>query len=156
MKQYIYQPYPRWKYHWSGKTVVVQNAEEEAALGGGWANSPTAFDVYKSPRTNPTKRADPTKWVDDWCPADLNIGLRQKVKAELLKAHGAFWKAPDTAAADINSMRLAFDGIATVLFDGGILTEELLAKGIPALVWDSSARTMRDRRHLGGYESTGA
>jgi hypothetical protein len=35
-------------------------------------------------------------------------------------------------------MRLAFDGVAQVLFDVRILTEQLLRGEIPALIWDSA------------------
>ena len=35
-------------------------------------------------------------------------------------------------------MKLAFNGIANVLFDSGILTEQLLESDIPLLVWDSA------------------
>ena len=31
-KSYVYQPYPRWKYHRTGKSVIVQ----DAAVSGGW------------------------------------------------------------------------------------------------------------------------
>ena len=44
------QKYPRWKYHDNGKSVIVKNAEEEAALGGGWGNTPAPFAPYKGPR----------------------------------------------------------------------------------------------------------
>jgi len=57
---------------------------------------------------------------------------------ELLKADGAFWKSPDTNSADLTSMKLALDGVAKVLFDAGILTEQILNDEIPVLVWDSA------------------
>jgi hypothetical protein len=55
-----------------------------------------------------------------------------------LEAHAAFWKAPERTSAAVDSMRLAFDGIAKVLLEAEILTEQLLESDIPLLVWDSA------------------
>jgi hypothetical protein len=38
------QQYPRWKYHASGKAVIVNDPEAESALGEGWADTPAAFE----------------------------------------------------------------------------------------------------------------
>jgi hypothetical protein len=38
-----YHPYPSWRYHASGARRIVENAEEDAALGPGWASTPAAF-----------------------------------------------------------------------------------------------------------------
>ena len=35
--------FPKWKYHREKKAVVVNSAEEEKALGPGWADSPADF-----------------------------------------------------------------------------------------------------------------
>jgi hypothetical protein len=136
--KYIHQEYPKWKYHWTGKTITVQNSDEEANLGGGWANSPAAFDAYKGPKQRPTEQSDPVKWVEEWSVPGLTSVLRKKIRAQLLKAHAAFWRTPDAPNADVHSMRQAFDGIARVLFEAGILTEKLLETEIPLLVWDSA------------------
>ena len=37
--------FPKVKYHKDKKPVVVKDAEEEKALGSGWADSPAAFQV---------------------------------------------------------------------------------------------------------------
>ncbi len=37
---YIYQEFPKCKYHTTLPVKVVQNAEEEKALGRGWYNNP--------------------------------------------------------------------------------------------------------------------
>ena len=37
--------FPKWKYHKTKKAVVVNSAEEEEALGSGWADSPAAFQA---------------------------------------------------------------------------------------------------------------
>jgi hypothetical protein len=36
-----YQEFPKSKYHNDGRSKVVQNAEEEKALGAGWGDKPT-------------------------------------------------------------------------------------------------------------------
>jgi hypothetical protein len=133
----IDKEYPKWKYHWNGKAVKVKNAHEEAALGGGWANTPAAFNAYKGPRQAPVDQQDPVKWVDEWL-LGLSCNLRDKVKAAVLRAHAAFWRRPDEASANVNSMQQGFDGVAGVLFEAGILTEQLLQGDIPLLIWDSA------------------
>jgi hypothetical protein len=35
--------YPKWKYHRELAAVIVQNENEEAALGEGWEDTPAAF-----------------------------------------------------------------------------------------------------------------
>jgi len=37
---YVYEEFPKWKYHIDGRSKIVQNAEEEKALGKGWYNTP--------------------------------------------------------------------------------------------------------------------
>ena len=137
MGEYQYRAYPAAKYHYTGNTIVVKNPEEDAALGGGWADRPNAFDPYKGPRRLGPQH-DPVKWVDQWSVEGLSEGDRKKIKAQLLKAHAAFWKRPDAPNADSEAMRLAFDGVARVLFETGLLNEQPLAKEIPELVWDSA------------------
>lgn len=39
---YVYQEYPKAKYHGSGAVVTVQTAEDERALGAGWYDHPDA------------------------------------------------------------------------------------------------------------------
>jgi len=130
--------YPKWKYHWNREATVVKSLEEEKALGVGWADSPAAFDPYKGARPARTEGQDPVKWVDEWSVPGLLPDHRKRIKAQLLRADGAFERSPDPEAAVPKSMRQGFDGVAGVLFDGGILTEDLLRKEIPALVWDSA------------------
>jgi|HubBroStandDraft_4_1064222.scaffolds.fasta_scaffold18025_1 hypothetical protein len=135
---YIHQEYPKCKYSWAGKTVIVHNLEQEAALGGGWADTPAAFTPYRGPRPGRADRDDPLQWVDQWPVAQLSAVDRRRLKAQLLKADAAFWKAPDVPSAEVDTMRLAFVGIAEVLFDAGILTEPLLRNEIEQFVWDSA------------------
>ena len=128
------------KYHWNGKNAAVQNADEETALGGGWAESPSAFDAYKGPRSARTQDRHTCKWLEDWSVPGLSSEHRKKIKAQLLRADGAFERSPDAdpESAALPWMRQAFDGIAGALDDAGILTEDLLRKEIPELVWDSA------------------
>jgi hypothetical protein len=135
---YIHQEYPKTKYHWNGKAITIKNSDEEAALGGGWANTPAAFDAYKSARQARTEEQDPTKWLDEWSVPGLSSEHRKKIKAQLLRADGVFERSLDPDSAVLASMRQAFDGIARVLFEAGILTEELLRKDVSQLVWDSA------------------
>ena len=37
---YVYEEFPKWKYHPSKEPVVVQNADEESALGRDWFDRP--------------------------------------------------------------------------------------------------------------------
>src|SRR6266704_1094725 len=36
----VHQRHPKWKYHRTGKSIVVQNSDAKAALGEGWGDSP--------------------------------------------------------------------------------------------------------------------
>ncbi len=134
---YIYQEYPKVKYHWNGKDITVKGADEEAALGGGWANTPAAFAPYKGPREAGAEH-NPERWVDEWPISGLSAEDRKRIKAQLWRADSEFWKSPDAPSADSAAMRLAFDGVASVLFSAAILTEQLLRDQIPLFVWDSA------------------
>ena len=137
---YVHQEYPKVKHHWSGKNVTVRNAAEETALGGGWASSSSAFDAYKGPRRAHMEEPDACKWVDEWSAPSLSSDTRKTIKAQLLRADGAFDRSPDDdpESAALACMRQAFEGIAQVLLDAGILTQDLLRQEIPELVWNSA------------------
>jgi hypothetical protein len=137
-EKYIHQAYPKWKFHWSKPDQCVSNAEEEAKLGAGWADTSAAFAPYRDPARARPQHPDPLKWLADWMVPGLSPNHREKLKAQLLEAHAAFWKAPERTSAAVDSMRLAFDGIAKVLLEAEILTEQLLESDIPLLVWDSA------------------
>src|ERR1051326_533809 len=137
-EEYIHQEYPKVKYHWIKPTVTVNSAEEEKALGAGWGNTPATFDPYKNARLARTGRQDPVKWVDEWSVPGLSSEHRKKIRTQLLRADGAFERLSDPDSAAVASMRQAFDGVAEVLFQAGILTEDLLQDNIPQLVWDSA------------------
>jgi len=131
-------PYPTVRYHWTKDAVLANNADEEAALGGGWADTPAAFEPYTGPRPARTAQQNPIQWVDDWPVPGVTSEDRQRIKIELLRADAEFWRSPDTPSAPLTTMRQAFDGVALVLFVTGVLTESLLRKEIPQLVWDAA------------------
>jgi hypothetical protein len=135
---YVPREYPKYKHHWTKEAVVVESADEEAALGGGWADSATAFAPYQTPRPPKTEQQNPAKWVDQWPILGLTSDHRRLIKAQLLRADAAFWRSPDTPSAEMSAMRQAFDGVAKVLSEGGILTESVLRNDLSQLIWDSA------------------
>ncbi len=46
---YVYQEFPKWKYHVDGRSKIVQNAEEEKALGKGSHNTPGEIAKANAP-----------------------------------------------------------------------------------------------------------
>jgi hypothetical protein len=46
---YVYQEFPKWKYHPTQPAKIVKNSEEEKALGKGWYNTPTAMQKAMEP-----------------------------------------------------------------------------------------------------------
>jgi len=81
---------------------------------------------------------NPTKWIDEWSILGLTDEHRTSLKAAMWKADGKFWGSPDTEDDATAAIKSAFDGIAKVLFDAGLLTEALLRDEIEALAWDSA------------------
>lgn len=118
----------------------MHNAEEEAALDGGWAETEAPFVPYRGQRpARNEQQLDPVQWVDAWPVPGLSSALRHGIKAEICTADRDFWRSPDAPVAVVESMRRAYDGIARVLFEAGILTASLLQNEITVLVWDSAA-----------------
>ena len=97
--------YPKMKYHWTKDPAIVNNADDGAALGGGWADTPAAFAPYRGPRPPRTADQKAIKWVDDWPVPAVMSDHRQGIKIELLRADVAFWKSPDTPDAQHTAMR---------------------------------------------------
>jgi hypothetical protein len=129
--------YPKWKYHRNKAGAVVDNPEEEAALGPGWADAPGAFSEEAAIVTS--ERSNPLEWVDHWQVPGLLAQQREKIKAQLLKAAAVFSReSPENHACHDAPMKQAFNGIAEVLFGAGILTAKLLENEIRELVWDSA------------------
>jgi hypothetical protein len=78
-EKYTHKKYPGWKYHWTKDALIVKNAEEEAALGGGWADTPAAFEPYKGAR--PAGRiSKPSQggWISGWYRPRLPVAARIK------------------------------------------------------------------------------
>jgi hypothetical protein len=134
---YVFQPYPSWRYHWTKQARIVNNADEDAALGGGWGK-PEEFAPYRCPRPGRSDQHDPLKWVDDWPVTGLSTDFRKKIKAQLLRADATFWQSSDVESAHLTAMKLAVGGIANILFEAGILSPQLLQTDIQILVWDAA------------------
>jgi hypothetical protein len=132
------QEFPEYRYHLNGNKALIRNAQEEAALGGGWSDNPREIDLYKGPRSQDPDQYDPVKWVDEWPVSGLSEGERKKIKAGLYKAHAGFWRSPDASNAVAEAMGLAFGVIAQTLFDAGLLDEQRLREDVASLVWDSA------------------
>jgi hypothetical protein len=45
--------YPKWKYHRTQPACTVENPEQEANLGDGWADHPSAFDAPEPEAAEP-------------------------------------------------------------------------------------------------------
>jgi hypothetical protein len=45
--------YPSWRYHPTEEARIVHSAEEEEALGSGWADSPAAHGIETAPGAEP-------------------------------------------------------------------------------------------------------
>lgn len=41
--------YPRWRYHQEKEARIVYSAEQDAALGQGWVDSPADFKPIEAP-----------------------------------------------------------------------------------------------------------
>lgn len=50
----MFVEYPKAKYHATKEPALVNNAEEEVALGDGWENTPAAF-LPTEPEPKPKK-----------------------------------------------------------------------------------------------------
>lgn len=69
---YVFQAFPSVRYHISGKSQTVSSAEEEAALGEGWSDTPPAVVVAVNPD----------------CPSCLQL---IQEKAEMMAKFDASW-----------------------------------------------------------------
>lgn len=43
--------YPKWMYHRTEAARLVQDPDEESALGSDWAETPAAFEQPEEPKT---------------------------------------------------------------------------------------------------------
>jgi hypothetical protein len=82
---------------------------------------------------------DPTKWVDDWPISGLSSNHRKQIRVELLKAQVAFRRAnPHDTYRYMGPMRMAFDGVARVLFEAQVLTEDVMRNELGLLILESA------------------
>jgi hypothetical protein len=61
---YVYQEFPKMKYHPERGTTIVNNAQEEKSLGRGWYNNPGEFPKPSRVVTALENKVKPwwTKW----------------------------------------------------------------------------------------------
>jgi hypothetical protein len=64
MSEYRFQEFPKMKYHPKHEPIIVQNAEEENALGRGWVNTPNDFP--KPSRSVAVLQGPVKKWWLEW------------------------------------------------------------------------------------------
>ena len=62
MSEYVYEEFPKVKYHPKYPPRTVQNVGEEKTLGRGWVNSPNQFP--KPSRIRPTLRKFKSFWLE--------------------------------------------------------------------------------------------
>src|SRR5215831_12751435 len=104
--------YPKWKYHRTGKSVLVQDADAEASLGEGWGNFPGG------PSGLPPG-SDPLRHFDEWKLDQLNAKAKVRIKSGLLKAHADVVERSREDVVREDSMKKTFD----------VFAEEFLAAG---------------------------
>lgn len=83
---------------------------------------------------------DPTKWVDEWPIPGLSTAHRKRIKSQLLKAHATFHRNYDVRDpySFQEPVRQAFDAVARVLFEAGLLTAELLENQLRLLIVEAA------------------
>jgi hypothetical protein len=127
---YVYQTYPKCKYHRTGKTLTVKDADEEAALGEGWGDS----SVGPFGLTN----VDPLQWFDERKLESLPPEAGDRIRQGLANAHADVIDsgADHDSSARRASIRKVFELIAQVYLDAGLLTESMLSQSIPQMAYD--------------------
>ena len=85
-----------------------------------------------------TEQGGPLKWVDEWSVPCLSHDDRKSIDACFLRSHAIFLRSYANCLPAEKPMQLAFDGIAQVLFDAGLLTPELLLGELRLLVLESA------------------
>ncbi len=82
---------------------------------------------------------DPSELVDEWPLPGLSAACRNKIKAVLLRAHAAFYRADFHNPYRFKEpMEQAFSEIASILFDAQLLTAESLRDQLRLLVIESA------------------
>lgn len=62
--------FPKWKYHAQLAAVIVHSADEETALGEGWADSPAAFGIITHPEAGHDSHLDKVETEQEKTPED--------------------------------------------------------------------------------------
>ena len=132
------QEYPRYRYSWNRRSTIVNNIDEDKALGGGWTDNPDAFARYEGGLPKRPNNPDPLRWINLWHRDGLSDEVRRKLRAAVLRADATFWEAPNTPGTAIQTMRILLGDLAKSLFNAKILTEQILAEELPVLVWDTA------------------
>jgi hypothetical protein len=119
------------------------SAEYDSLYEGEWIlrdGSPRSHRKFKDLGAAATAKlgASITKWVDGLSIEGLTGEHTRRIKAQLLRADSLFWSSPERQGGELSAMKLAFDGVAKVLFDADILTRKNLHEEIPILVWDTA------------------
>jgi hypothetical protein len=128
-----YQYYPKCKYHRTGKTAIVNDAEAELGLGEGWGDSPVGpFGLQEG---------NPLQWFDEWGLESLVPAARNRIREALTDAQAAVIEsgADDGSQVRLASMKRIFDVFAAEYLDAGLLTESMLTESIPRVVYDGAA-----------------
>jgi hypothetical protein len=86
------------------------------------------------------EKYDPTQWVDEWPIPGLSDSDRKRIKAVLLKAHARYLRQPIDPYGFIEPMEQAYDGIAGILFEAGILDDVLLGGPLRFLIVEFAVR----------------
>jgi hypothetical protein len=88
MSAYVYQEFPKMKYHPERGTTIVKNPEEEKSLGKGWYNNPNEFPKPSRIVVSLDSVVKPwwTKWQWIFAAVAIIVGIIAGVAA-LLRGH---------------------------------------------------------------------
>lgn len=90
--KYVYQEYPKWKYHMIEVPVIVKNEAEERALGPGWSDTPilaTEEDLEVASQAADTKRLVGSSAADEPTPVERSIAAPSSASAKVKKKKSA-------------------------------------------------------------------
>lgn len=126
------QNYPKWKYHRSGRSIVVNDADAEAALGEGWSDSPNPYSLPAG--------SDPRRWFDTWGLDHLSADARGRIKEGLADAHADVVESGKEDGDRVREacMKKAFALFAAEYLDAGLLTESMMKESLPQNVYDAA------------------
>ena len=128
----VHQRHPKWKYHRTGKSIIVQNSDAETALGEGWGDSPAGPFIPQD--------ADPLHWFDKWELESLSDEAKQRIRKGLADAHAAVIDSSPEAGSSVRdkAVQAAFDLFCQEYMAAGLLTESIMEESIPEKVYDAA------------------